>query len=99
LLRRVPRTVFHPAPNVESAIVSLRRHSPPPAPEVVDLVHAGFAHRRKALPRALSLAPGADPGVRDRAREALVQMGHPADERAERLTPAEFVRLAGELKR
>ncbi len=98
LVRRVPRTVFHPAPNVESAIVRLRRHSPPPARDVVDLVHAGFAHRRKALPRALSLAPGADPGVRERARDALVRMGHPADERAERLMPAEFVRLAEELK-
>jgi 16S rRNA (adenine1518-N6/adenine1519-N6)-dimethyltransferase len=99
VIRRVPRTVFYPVPNVESAIVRLRRHSPPPAQEVVDLVHAGFAHRRKALPRALSLAPGAEPGVRERAREALVRIGHPADERAEQLTPAEFMRLAEELKR
>jgi 16S rRNA (adenine1518-N6/adenine1519-N6)-dimethyltransferase len=98
IVRRVARTVFHPAPNVESAIVSLRRHAAPPAREVVDLVHAGFAHRRKALPRALSLAPGADAGVRERARAALVRMGHPADERAEQLTPAEFVRLAEELR-
>jgi 16S rRNA (adenine1518-N6/adenine1519-N6)-dimethyltransferase len=98
LVRRVPRTVFFPVPNVESAIVRLRRHSPPPPQRVVDLVHAGFAHRRKALPRALSLAPGAGPDIRERAREALVRMGHPADERAERLTPAEFVRLSEELK-
>ena len=98
LLRRVPRTVFYPVPNVESALVALRRHSPPPSREVVDLVHAGFAHRRKALPRALTLAPGADPGIRDRARAALERIGHPADERAERLTPAEFVRLAEELR-
>jgi 16S rRNA (adenine1518-N6/adenine1519-N6)-dimethyltransferase len=65
---------------------------------VVDLVHAGFAHRRKALPRSLSLAPRAQPGVRERARAALERMGHPADERAERLTPAEFARLAEELR-
>jgi 16S rRNA (adenine1518-N6/adenine1519-N6)-dimethyltransferase len=83
---------------VESAIVSLRRHSPPPPRTVVDLVHAGFAHRRKALPRALSLAPGAPPGIRDRARAALERIGHPADERAERLTPQEFTRLAQELE-
>jgi 16S rRNA (adenine1518-N6/adenine1519-N6)-dimethyltransferase len=99
VVRRVPPTVFHPAPKVESAIVSLRRHSPPPSRALVDLVHAGFAHRRKALPRSLSLAPGAAAGIRDRAREALERIGHPADERAERLTPAEFVRLAEELAR
>jgi 16S rRNA (adenine1518-N6/adenine1519-N6)-dimethyltransferase len=98
VVRRVPPTVFHPAPNVESAIVALRRHSPPPPREVARLVHAGFAHRRKALPRALSLAPGAAPGVRERAREALEAMGHPADERAERLTPPEFAELAERLR-
>jgi 16S rRNA (adenine1518-N6/adenine1519-N6)-dimethyltransferase len=99
VVRRVPPTVFHPAPKVESAIVSLRRHSPPPSPEVVALVHAGFAHRRKALPRALSLAPGAAPGIRDRARAALERMGHPPDARAERLKPREFALLAEELAR
>jgi 16S rRNA (adenine1518-N6/adenine1519-N6)-dimethyltransferase len=98
VVRRVPPTVFHPAPKVESAIVSLRRHSPPPSREVVDLVHAGFAHRRKALPRALSLAPRPAPGIRDRARAALERMGHPPDERAERLTPPEFTQLAQELR-
>jgi 16S rRNA (adenine1518-N6/adenine1519-N6)-dimethyltransferase len=98
VVRRVPPTVFHPAPKVESAIVSMRRHSPPPEREVVDLVHAGFAHRRKALPRALSLAPRAAPGIRDRARAALERMGYPADARAERLTPADFTRLAAELE-
>jgi 16S rRNA (adenine1518-N6/adenine1519-N6)-dimethyltransferase len=97
VVRRVPPTVFHPAPNVESAIVSLRRHSPPPSRAVIDLVHAGFAHRRKALPGALAMAPNAAPGVRERAREALERMGHPADERAERLTAPEFARLAEEL--
>jgi 16S rRNA (adenine1518-N6/adenine1519-N6)-dimethyltransferase len=99
VVRRVPPTVFHPAPNVESAIVAFRRHSPPPSRAIVDLVHAGFAHRRKALPRALSLAPKPPPGIRDRARAALERIGFPADARAERLTPADFRRLAEELAR
>jgi 16S rRNA (adenine1518-N6/adenine1519-N6)-dimethyltransferase len=97
VVRRVPPTVFHPAPNVESAIVVLRRHSAPPDQRLIDLVHAAFAHRRKALPRSLSLAPGAPRDIRERARAALERMGHPDDERAERLTPAEFAQLAREL--
>jgi hypothetical protein len=32
--------------------------------------------------------------VRDRARAALVALGHPPDERAERLAPEEFRELA-----
>jgi 16S rRNA (adenine1518-N6/adenine1519-N6)-dimethyltransferase len=94
LLRRVPATVFHPEPRVESALVSLRRVAPPPQPGVVALVHAAFAHRRKALAGSLALAPGAPERVRERARAALVELGHPADARAERLAPADFARLA-----
>jgi hypothetical protein len=43
------------------------------------------------------LAPGAASDVREHARAALVAMGHPADERAERLSPAEFRELATRL--
>jgi 16S rRNA (adenine1518-N6/adenine1519-N6)-dimethyltransferase len=95
--RRVPRTVFHPVPNVESALVVLRRHSAPPSPAVSSLVHAAFAHRRKALAGSLALAPGAPDGVRDAARAALERLGHPPDARAERLAPPDFAALAAEL--
>ena len=54
------------------------------------LVQHGFAHRRKALARSLALAPGADREIRDRAREALVALGRPADARAESLAPADW---------
>jgi len=93
--RRVPPTVFHPAPRVESAIAVLRRTGPPPPEPVVALVHAAFAHRRKALAGSLALAPGATPGLRDAARDALEQLGHPPDARAERLAAGEFAELAG----
>ena len=96
--RRVPATVFHPAPNVESAIAVLRRTGAPPAQDAVDLVHAAFAHRRKALAGSLALAPGAPAGIRERAREALEAMGHPADARAERLSPGELAELAERLR-
>jgi 16S rRNA (adenine1518-N6/adenine1519-N6)-dimethyltransferase len=95
--RRVPRTVFHPAPNVESALVVLRRHSPPPDARTVALVHAAFAHRRKALAGSLALAPGAPEGIRDAARAQLERLGHPADARAERLAPRDFAALAAAL--
>jgi 16S rRNA (adenine1518-N6/adenine1519-N6)-dimethyltransferase len=98
-LRKVPRTVFHPEPNVDSALVVLRRRAPAPPDRLVALVHAGFAHRRKALAGSLALAPGAPEGIRDAAREALVELGHPADTRAERLAPEQWARLAEALGR
>jgi 16S rRNA (adenine1518-N6/adenine1519-N6)-dimethyltransferase len=98
-LRRVPRTVFHPVPNVDSALVVLRRNAPAPAAGLVALVHAGFAHRRKALSGSLTLAPGAPDDIRTATRAALEQIGHPADARAERLAPPEWARLAEALGR
>jgi 16S rRNA (adenine1518-N6/adenine1519-N6)-dimethyltransferase len=94
LLRRIAATVFHPVPGVDSALVVLRRVGPPAGPELVALVHAAFAHRRKALAGSLALAPGASPGLRERARVALERLGQPADARAERLAPADFAELA-----
>jgi 16S rRNA (adenine1518-N6/adenine1519-N6)-dimethyltransferase len=99
LLRKVPRTVFHPEPNVDSALVVLRRRGPAPAAELVALVHAGFAHRRKALAGSLALTPGAPDDLRDATRTALEQLGHPADARAERLPPEDWQRLADAIGR
>ncbi|HEX3690279.1 MAG TPA: 16S rRNA (adenine(1518)-N(6)/adenine(1519)-N(6))-dimethyltransferase RsmA [Solirubrobacteraceae bacterium] len=103
VLRPVSRTVFRPVPNVDSVLLGLRRTGPGADPAVTRLVHGAFAHRRKALPGSLALAlaaaggPGFGPDVRERARAALVELGHPADERAERLAPAEFRELAARL--
>ena len=93
VLRAIPRKVFHPVPNVDSVLLGLTRTAPPPPKGVVTLVQAGFAHRRKALPRALAFDPRTGKDVRDRARAALVTMGHPDDVRAERLAAADWVRL------
>jgi 16S rRNA (adenine1518-N6/adenine1519-N6)-dimethyltransferase len=82
VLRKVPRTVFHPAPRVDSVLVTMRRNGHAPGEAVRDLVHAGFAHRRKALAGSLALAPGAPPGLRDAVRAALEDMELPADARA-----------------
>jgi 16S rRNA (adenine1518-N6/adenine1519-N6)-dimethyltransferase len=97
LLRRVPASVFHPEPNVESALVRLRRRAPAASGPLVALVHAAFAHRRKALAGSLALAPGAPSELRERARTALERLGHPPDARAERLPPADWPQLAEEI--
>jgi 16S rRNA (adenine1518-N6/adenine1519-N6)-dimethyltransferase len=99
VLRPVARTVFRPVPNVDSVLLGLRRHSSSAEPFVRDLVHQAFAHRRKALAGSLALVPGADPEIRARARAALLELGHPPDERAERLSPEEFRELAARLAR
>ncbi len=97
VLRRVSRGVFRPVPNVDSVLLGLIRRGPAPAPELRDLVHRGFAHRRKALAGSLTLASGAPEDIRERTRKALVAMGHPPDERAQRLAPEEFRALASRL--
>jgi 16S rRNA (adenine1518-N6/adenine1519-N6)-dimethyltransferase len=96
VLRPVSRTVFRPVPRVDSVLVGLRRLDGVAEvdPDVRALVHDAFGHRRKTLAGSLALAPGALPGVRERARDALVKLGHPPDERAERLYPEEFRQLA-----
>jgi 16S rRNA (adenine1518-N6/adenine1519-N6)-dimethyltransferase len=98
VLRPVSRTVFRPVPRVDSVLVGLTRVRGGSDPDVRALVHEAFAHRRKALAGSLALAPGASRGVRERARGALVELGHPPDERAERLSPEEFRELASLLR-
>jgi 16S rRNA (adenine1518-N6/adenine1519-N6)-dimethyltransferase len=105
VVRVIPRTVFHPAPNVDSVLVRLQRRpalgdpaAPSPA-SVRALVGGSFAHRRKTLAGSLALSArtsgpaGAGP-TREQVREALEGIGQPPDARAERLSPGEFRALA-----
>lgn len=98
VLRRVSRTVFRPVPNVDSVLLGLRRREAGAPPALRRLVREGFAHRRKPLGASLALAADAPARIRERAREALIELGHPPDERAERLEPAEFRALAARLQ-
>jgi 16S rRNA (adenine1518-N6/adenine1519-N6)-dimethyltransferase len=98
VLRPISRSVFRPVPNVDSVLLGLSRHAGLVASMPVrTLVHDAFAHRRKALAGSLALAAGAQPGIRERARAALEELGFPADVRAERLAPADFVALSERL--
>ena len=105
VLRPVSRRVFRPVPNVDSVLLGLRRRDDVAAGDaipdaVATVVHGAFAHRRKALAGSLALSlprPASGPGVRERARSVLVELGHPADARAETLAPDEFRVLADTL--
>jgi 16S rRNA (adenine1518-N6/adenine1519-N6)-dimethyltransferase len=92
VVRAIPRAVFRPVPNVDSVLVKIVRTAAAPTPAVRKLVSGAFAHRRKVLARSLVLS--GTHHTREDIRAALVELGHPADERAERLAPAEFVELA-----
>ncbi len=95
VLRPVSRQVFRPVPKVDSVLLGLSRRAGQRASTTeTRLVHEAFRHRRKALAGSLELAQR---GIRERAREALVEMGLPADVRAERLAPQQFAELAGRL--
>jgi 16S rRNA (adenine1518-N6/adenine1519-N6)-dimethyltransferase len=57
-------------------------------------VAGSFAHRRKTLAGSVALAGGAPGRSRQEIRAALERLGHPADARAERLTPEDFRALS-----
>ena len=99
VVRAIPRTVFQPPPNVDSVLVGMRRREATPSvsPALRALVAAAFAHRRKTLSGSLGLAGGSvalPPRSREQVRDALTQLGLPADARAERLAPEDFRALA-----
>jgi 16S rRNA (adenine1518-N6/adenine1519-N6)-dimethyltransferase len=98
VLRPIPRTVFHPVPNVDSVLVGMRRREQAATKALRGLVNGAFAHRRKTLVSSLALSGGRlgsrPPHSREEVRQALEQLGHPADVRAERLSPEDFRALA-----
>ena len=92
----VSRTVFRPAPNVDSALVAFRRVALPQGfTEIKELVQAAFAHRRKTLPNSLELAGLAS---RQRAADALEAIGRDPGTRAEAIDPPDFVALTAALR-
>ena len=104
IVARVPADSFYPAPEVDSAILRLRRR-PRPAVEVdsidglMRVIKAGFLQARKKLGNALPSGM-ASMGVRlekERAVAALQSLGIDPGRRAETLTLAEWAALYREL--
>ena len=99
----VPRTVFVPAPNVDSAILKMVRR-PEPAVAVEDerlffkVSKASFTHRRKTLWNNLTGYFGKTDEVKDKLTKALDQADLSPSVRGEALSLAEFASLADALK-
>ena len=94
--RPLGRSIFYPQPNVDSTLVVVDRFPEEQMPSVDParlrtVIQAGFGQRRKTLVNALSSGLGLP---RERALEMVGALGLPADIRAERLAPAQFVQLA-----
>lgn len=88
----IPRTVFWPVPNVDSALVRIDRR---PAPgedrqACFEIIDAAFSQRRKTLRQSLSRWAGSPA----RAEEILRAAGIDPKERAERLTIADVCAIA-----
>lgn len=90
-LRKLPPSVFYPAPKVSSAVVSL---TPRPSKEILpldddafeSLVRRGFSERRKQLKNLL-------PELRGSWQDITSAVGIPVEARAESLTLAQWEKL------
>jgi 16S rRNA (adenine1518-N6/adenine1519-N6)-dimethyltransferase len=88
----VPRSVFWPVPNVDSALVLLTRREQQQGDRdaVFTLVDAAFAQRRKTLRAALA----GWAGTADRAADILTRAGVDPTARGETITVGEYTAIA-----
>lgn len=89
----VPRSVFWPVPNVDSALVAFERGDAPASDDrdrLFGLVDAAFSQRRKTLRAALAGWAGSA----ERAGELLAAAGIDPKTRGEQLDVQDFARLA-----
>lgn len=95
----VPKTVFIPQPNVDSAVIRLIRREGPLV-NVIDervffeLTRAAFTQRRKTLWNNLLAKYGKDDTTKKGLEEALEYAGIDAKRRGETLSLSEFAKLA-----
>ena len=95
----VPRGCFHPAPNVDSAVISLKLHKNPPVSvkdekNLFKTVRAAFSQRRKTLSNSLASSLGLP---KEQIISAVEQVGLAPTVRAENLSLEEFARLSDAL--
>lgn len=101
VLFNVPRDVFIPKPNVDSAVVLLEKHTVPPV-HVEDeewffkVVKSSFSQRRKTLANNLKSTLGIE---KDIVASALLEIGKKENSRAESLSIIDFAKLSELLKK
>lgn len=99
----VPRTVFVPAPNVDSAILKMTRRKQPLV-EVKDedfffrVSKASFVHRRKTLWNNLTSHFGKSEEVKNKLDQALENAAIKPSIRGEALSISDFARLSDALR-
>ncbi|WP_162011795.1 16S rRNA (adenine(1518)-N(6)/adenine(1519)-N(6))-dimethyltransferase RsmA [Streptococcus sp. S784/96/1] len=99
----VPRTVFVPAPNVDSAILKMVRRDQPLVEVqdedfLFDVSKASFVHRRKTLWNNLTNRFGKSEDVKLKLEQALEMAELTPSVRGEALTIADFAKLADALR-
>ena len=98
----VSRNCFHPRPDVDSAVVRLRKAQNPEVEGINrnllrQVVRAAFSQRRKTIVNSLGGAPWIPDGKQG-LRAILAQVGIPESERAERLTLKQFATVTSLLE-
>lgn len=98
----VPKTVFVPQPNVDSAIIVLNKKKvkpkePQDEKHFKKLVKGSFMHRRKSLWNNLQSLYGKDPETKEKILQALEVADIKQSIRAEKLTVADFINLSDAL--
>lgn len=99
----VPKTVFVPQPNVDSAILKLTRRDKPVV-EVQDekfffeLIRASFVQRRKTIWNNLLIRYGKTDEIKAELTAGLEKAGIDPKRRGESLSIAEFAKLADSLR-
>ena len=100
VVARVPAAAFEPAPEVESAVLRLRRRDDPVVPPgpprelLYRVVQAGFRQRRKQLHNGLGRELPVDRGTLD---AALAACGIDSDRRPQTLSVGEWAQLTERL--
>ncbi len=96
IVLKVPKTVFYPAPDVESAVIRLTRRSEPPVQVTSEegffrVVRAAFGQRRKTLLNSLT---GSGLASKEIWQKVLVEANIDPGRRGETLSLEEFATLA-----